>query len=219
MTDQLRYDYPNPWRRLSSRPIYENPWIAVREDQVIRPDGKPGIYGVVHTQTRAVAIVPLAENGDTFLIGQYRYTLDLYSWEIPEGGGQMDESPLAAAQRELREEAGITAASWTYLGESHLSNSISDEAGCIFLAEGLTFGEPEPEGAEELQVRRVPLQDAVRLALTGEISDALAVIGLLRADHFLRSGRSWEPIERSFPGLGRPGSGAQVKRASPPHVR
>jgi 8-oxo-dGTP pyrophosphatase MutT (NUDIX family) len=203
VTERLPTDYPNPWRRLSSRPIYENPWIAVREDQVIRPDGNPGIYGVVHTQTRAVGIVPLTEDGDTFLIGQYRYTLDLYTWEIPEGGGQMDESPLCAAQRELREEAGIIAATWTYLGEAHLSNSISDEVGCIFLAEGLTFGEAEPEGTEDLQVRRVPFQDAVHMALTGEISDALAVIGLLRAERYLRSGRSWKPVQRSFPGFGR----------------
>jgi 8-oxo-dGTP pyrophosphatase MutT (NUDIX family) len=201
--EPLKHDYPNPWRRLSSRPIYENPWIAVREDQVIRPDGNPGIYGVVHIQHWAIGVVALSDDGDTFLVGQYRYTLDHYSWEIPEGGGEHTETPLAAAQRELREEAGIAATSWTYLGEVHLSNSVSDEVGCVFLAEGLTFGETEPDGTEDLQLRRVPFEEAVRMALTGEISDALAVIGLLRADHFLKSGRNWQPIERSFPGLGR----------------
>ncbi len=197
-------DERNPWRRLSSRPIYENPWIRVREDQVIRPDGNPGIYGVVEIQNWAIGVVALAENGDTFLVGQYRYTLDLYSWEIPEGGGAKHETPLAAAQRELREEAGITAARWTYLGEVHLSNSVSDETGCVFLAEDLTYGEAEPDGTEELGLWRLPFAEAVQRALTGEISDSLAVIGLLRADHFLRSGRAWTPIERSFPGLGRP---------------
>lgn len=196
-------DERNPWRRLSSRPIYENPWIKVREDQVIRPDGNPGIYGVVELQTWAIGVVALADNGDTFLVGQYRYTLDLYSWEIPEGGGAKDDTPLAAAQRELREEAGITAARWTYLGEVHLSNSVTDEAGCVFLAEDLTYGAAEPDGTEELALRRLPLAEAVQMALTGEISDALAVVGLLRADGYLRSGRTWTPLERSFPGLGR----------------
>ena len=192
-----------PWRRLSTRPIYSNPWIEVREDQVIRPDGNPGIYGVVEFQTWAIGVVPLAANGDTFLVGQYRYTLDIYSWEIPEGGGAKTETPLEAAQRELREEAGIAAARWTYLGEAHLSNSATDEVGCVFLAEDLTFGEAEPDGTEEIAVRRLPFQEAVQMALSGEISDALAIIGLLRADYYLRTGRSWTPIERSFAGLGR----------------
>ena len=192
-----------PWRRLSTRPIYSNPWIEVREDQVICPDGNPGIYGVVEFQTWAIGVVPLAANGDTFLVGQYRYTLDIYSWEIPEGGGAKTETPLEAAQRELREEAGIAAARWTYLGEAHLSNSATDEVGCVFLAEDLTFGEAEPDGTEEIAVRRLPFQEAVQMALSGEISDALAIIGLLRADYYLRTGRSWTPIERSFAGLGR----------------
>jgi 8-oxo-dGDP phosphatase len=197
------FEQRGPWRRLSTRPIYRNPWIEVREDQVIRPDGNPGIYGVVEFQNWAIGVVPLAANGDTFLVGQYRYTLGFYSWEIPEGGGAKSETPLEAAHRELREEAGITAARWTFLGEAHLSNSATDEAGCVFLAEGLTLGEPEPDGTEELGLRRLPFAEAVEMALTGEISDALAVIGLLRADHFLRSGRAWTPVERSFPGLGR----------------
>ena len=193
----------NPWRTLSSRPIYSNPWIKVREDQVIRPDGNPGIYGVVEMQSWAIGVVPLTEDGDTFLVGQYRYTLGMYSWEIPEGGGVKTETPLEGARRELREEAGLTASTWTYLGEAHLSNSATDEAGCIFLAEGLTLGEAEPEGTEELRIWRLPFAEAVRMALTGEISDALAVVGLLRADAYLRSGRAWTPIGRSFAGLGR----------------
>lgn len=194
----------NPWRRLRSRDVYQNPWIGVREDAVIRPDGQPGIYGVVHFHNWAVGIVPLTEDGQTVLVGQYRYPLDSYSWEIPEGGTEPAGSPLDGARRELIEETGIRAERWTYLGEAHLSNSVSDEVGCVFLAEQLTFGEAEPEGTEELQLARVPLRRAVEMALSGEISDALSIVGLLRAQAFLDAGRTQQPIQRSFPGLGRP---------------
>jgi 8-oxo-dGTP pyrophosphatase MutT (NUDIX family) len=193
----------NPWRCLGSRPVYENAWIRVREDRVVRPDGQPGIYGVVEMKGRAVAVVPLTADGDTFLVGQYRYTLGQYSWEVPEGAGAPDESPLVEAQRELREETGIRAARWTYLGEVHLSNSVTDETGCAFLAEELSFGEAEPDGTEQLRLRRLPFEDAYRMALSGEISDALSVVALARAHDLLRSGRGWQPIERSFPGFGR----------------
>ncbi len=193
----------NPWTRLGSREVYDNPWIRVREDDVIRPDGQPGLYGVVEMKTWAVAVVPLTADGDTFLVGQYRYTLDDYSWEIPEGGGSKETMLLDSARRELLEETGITATRWSYLGEAHLSNSVTDEVGGIFLAEDLTFGEAQPEGTEKLRLRRLPFSEAVEMALNGQVSDALAVIGLLRADRYLRDGRSWEPIERSFPGLGR----------------
>jgi 8-oxo-dGTP pyrophosphatase MutT (NUDIX family) len=196
-------EHRNPWTTLDSRPVYENAWIAVREDRVIRPDGQPGIYGVVHFQHLAIGVVPLSDDGQTILVGQYRYPLDQYSWEIPEGGGELGVDPLASAKRELREETGLTAEHWTYLGEAHLSNSATDEIACIFLAERLTQGVAEPEGTEELQSRRVPFARAVEMALTGEISDALAVIGLLRAQQYLASGRAWQPIERSFPGYGR----------------
>jgi 8-oxo-dGTP pyrophosphatase MutT (NUDIX family) len=197
----------NPWLRQGSRDIYDNPWIRVREDRVIRPDGQPGIYGVVEFKSWAIGVVPVDDHGDTFLVGQYRYTLDVYSWEIPEGGGDPARAPIESAQRELREETGISADRWTYLGEAHLSNSATNEVGAVFLAEGLTFGAAEPDGTELLRVWRLPLARAVEMAMTGEISDALSIVGLARTWHYLQSGRSWRPIRRSFPGLGHPTHG------------
>lgn len=193
----------NPWVRLSSRDVYENPWIKVREDNVIRPDGNPGIYGVVEMKAWAIGIVAVTDTGDTLLVGQYRYPIDRYSWEIPEGGGSTPDSPLEGARRELREETGVTAATWTYLGEAHLSNSVTNELACVFLAENLTFGQSAPEGTERLELWRLPLAAAFEMAMAGEISDGLSIIGLARAHRFLQSKRTWQPIERSFPGFGR----------------
>lgn len=193
----------NPWTRVSSRRVYENEWIVLREDQVIRPDGNAGIYGVVEMRNWAIGAIPLTEDGDTFLVGQYRYTLDRYSWEIPEGGGSPTASPMESARRELLEETGISAERWTYLGEAHLSNSVTNEVGCAFLAEGLTFGQAAPDGTEELRVRRLPFAEAVGMALSGEITDSLSIVGLLRAKHYLDSGRGWRAIAPSFPGFGQ----------------
>ena len=126
----------NPWRTLGSRRVYENPWISVREDSVVRPDGEPGIYGVVHYKNTAVGVLPV-EDDHVYLVGQYRYPLDRYSWEIPEGGCPEGEEPLGAARRELREETGLEAGSWRRLGEAYLSNSVADEYAVWFLATDL----------------------------------------------------------------------------------
>jgi 8-oxo-dGTP pyrophosphatase MutT (NUDIX family) len=170
----------NPWTRLSRRVAYENPWIAVWHDEVVRPDGEPGIYGVVHYRNRAVGVVALDERDHVLMVGQYRYTLDLYSWELPEGGAAPDEQPLEAAQRELLEETGCSAASWVELLHAHLSNSVSDEQAVIYLARGLTQGVASPEGTERLQVRRVPFAEALGMVLRGEITDAMSVMGIQR---------------------------------------
>ncbi len=174
-----------PWTRVSSRPIYENPWIAVREDAVVHPDGKPGIYGVVHFKNRAVAVVPLDAEGRVVLVGQHRYPLDSYSWEIPEGGCPEGERPEEAAARELREETGYTAGRWDSLGTLTLSNSSTDETGHLYLARDLRPGEAEPEGSEQLRLKTVPWEVAYRMAMEGEIVDSLSVAALARARHFL----------------------------------
>lgn len=172
--------FSNPWRTVASRVVYDNPWIRVREDEVIRPDGEPGIYGVVHFKNKAIGVVPVDAEGRLYLVGQYRYTLDCYSWEIPEGGCPEGEEPLAAARRELLEETGLEAGRWQLLGVAHLSNSVSDEEALYYLATDLVQREARPEGTERLECRRVLFEDALGMVLRGEITDALSVLGILR---------------------------------------
>ncbi len=170
----------SPWRRRSRRVAYENAWITVWHDEVTRPDGEPGIYGVVHYTGVAVGVVAIDGADNVVLVGQYRYPLDVYSWEIPEGGVPFDEDPLDGARRELREETGIDAANWRGIGRFHLSNSISDEAAVAYLATGLTAGTPSPDGTEALVIRRVPFDEALAMTLDGRITDALSVLALQR---------------------------------------
>ena len=169
----------NPWTTISSQTVYENPWIRVREDQVLRPDGLPGIYGVVHFKNRAVGVLPVEDDGSIWLVGQYRYPLEVYSWEIPEGGCPEGEQPGETALRELREETGLVAGKLEVIVQSHLSNSVSDEWATIFRATELRAGEAAPEGCEQLQVRRVPWDEAWRMLRAGEITDSMSVIAIL----------------------------------------
>ena len=176
----------NPWKTLKIHEAYDNPWIRVTHREVLNPAGKPGIYGVVHFKNIAVGIVPLDKDGNTWLVGQYRYTLNQYSWEIPEGGCPLEGNPLDAAKRELIEETGIRAQKWTKILDFHLSNSVSDEAGVAFLAEELSFGQAMPEETEELQIKKLPLTEAIDMVLKGEITDALSIMGLIKVERMLR---------------------------------
>lgn len=170
----------NPWTTLSGHEKYDNPWINVTEYQVLNPSGGKGIYGKVAFKNKAIGIIPVDDQGNTWLVGQYRYTLDEFSWEIPEGGGAFTIDPLESAKRELKEETGIMAGKWTTLTRLHTSNSVTDEEGFLFLAEDLSFGESEPEDTEaDLKVKKLPLAEAVQMVLDGKITDSMSMIGLL----------------------------------------
>jgi 8-oxo-dGTP pyrophosphatase MutT (NUDIX family) len=170
----------NPWKKLATRPIYGTPWFSVRCDDVIRPDGRRGTYSVVHSERLAVGVLPLWDDGTITLVGQWRYPLDEYSWEIPEGGGDPTRDPIEAARAELREEAGLSAGLWTYLGRCHTSNCWTDEVGHLFLAQDLVQGTPEPGGDEEIALRRLPAREAIAMAQDGRITDAISIVGLFR---------------------------------------
>ncbi|MCK5325885.1 MAG: NUDIX hydrolase [Woeseiaceae bacterium] len=168
------------WKKLDSRTVYENDWMRVHEDRVINPGGGENQYGYVHFKNRAIAIVALDDAGNTWLVGQERYTLGEYSWELPMGGAPLDEAPLDAAKRELKEETGLSADRWSEIMRLHTSNSITDEVGIVYVAEELTEGEPAFEETEDLQIRKLPLDAAVQLVHDGEITDAISVAAILR---------------------------------------
>ena len=170
----------NPWTIIDEKQVYDNPWIKVTEYNVIKPSGGKGIYGKVHFKNTAIGIVPMDEQGNIYLVGQYRFTLNQYSWEIPEGGGLPGVDPLESAKRELKEETGLTSAKWQQLLKFHLSNSVADEFGYIYLATELTKGIAEPEDTEELQIKKVPLDVAYQMVLNSEITDSMSVAGILR---------------------------------------
>ena len=169
-----------PWTRRTRQLAYENPWLQLFHDEVTRPDGGPGIYGVVHFRNLAVGVVALDDRDRVLLVGQHRYTLDAYSWEIPEGGVPPDEDPVAGARRELREETGVDATDWQEIVRFDLSNSVTDERGMLYLATGLSDGVAEPDPTEALEIRWVPFAEALAMTLDGRITDALSIMGIQR---------------------------------------
>lgn len=172
----------DPWTTMDVRVAFETPWIRVEDHRVLNPVGRSCSYGVVRFKNVAVGVLPIDGEGCTYLVGQWRYPLGRYSWEIPEGGCPLGEDPQAAARRELREETGLEASRWETLFEVDMSNSVTDERAVVFLARELQLGKSEPEETEVLKVRRVPLREAFAMVHRGEIRDSLSVSALLRAE-------------------------------------
>ena len=167
-----------PWTVISKREAYDNRWIRVTHHEVITPTGGTGVYGTVHYKNLAIGIVPVDDEGHTYLVGQYRFPLDEYSWEIPEGGGVIGVDPRESAARELKEETGLEARNWQQVLRCDLSNSVSDERSTSFLAWGLTQGTASPDPTEQLVLRRLPLTEAFQMVAAGAIQDALSVLSL-----------------------------------------
>ena len=178
----------NPWTRLASREVYRNPWIRVREDKVLNPNGGEGIYGLVQFRNRAVAIIPLDNNGYTWLVGQYRYATDGYSWELPMGGHPLDQDPRQGALRELHEETGLTAGRLTELMRCELSNSVTDELGIAYVAQQLEAGQTAFDPTEQLTLKHLPFDEALAMTLDGRIRDLFSIAALqqlaLRREEF-----------------------------------
>jgi 8-oxo-dGTP pyrophosphatase MutT (NUDIX family) len=178
----------NPWSTLSYSTKYENSWIKVEENQVINPSGNNGLYGVVRFKNYAIAIIPLDEDYNTWIVGQYRYTLDSYEWEIIEGGSPKDQDILQGAKRELKEETGIEAEDWELIMTSQLSNSVSDEIGYTFIAKKLSFGESQPDETEKLSIRKIPFQELYEMAMSGKIKDGLSLMSIFKTKILIDNG-------------------------------
>ena len=178
----------NPWKINSTKEYYDNTWVNVVEHQVTNPVGKPGIYSVVHFKNIAICILPLDEGYNTWMVGQFRFPVNEYSWELPEGGGPLDHDPLESAKRELMEECGIVAKQWTKITESNLSNSGTDERAIIYVAKDLSFHDAEPEETEVLQLKKIPFDDLFQMVMNNEVMDALTIMAVLKAKLLMEKG-------------------------------
>ncbi len=180
MSEKYLTEKTGGWKTKTATTVYENPWIKVSHEEVITPKGTDGIYGVVHFKNTAIGVVPIDNDGNTWLVKQSRYTLNQYTWEIPEGGCPHGEIPLNAAKRELEEEVGLQANSWQELMTVHLSNSVTDEVCIIFIARDLYAGQQQLEATEDIEYSKVPLEEAIAMVKRGEITDGPSVAALLR---------------------------------------
>lgn len=179
----------NNWKKVKSKQVYSNPWISVEHHDVITPKNTEGIYGKVLFKNLAIGIIPLDTELNTWIVGQYRYTLNQYSWEIPMGGGPLHEDPLESAQRELREETGLTALQWDHIMTLHTSNCVTDEVGHIYIARSLTQGSTEFDETEDLSIRKLPFTEVYNMVMDGTITDSISIAGILKLNVLLHKNR------------------------------
>jgi 8-oxo-dGTP pyrophosphatase MutT (NUDIX family) len=191
-----------PWRRGAERVVYENPWIRVSDHQATAPTGRPAQYGLVSFKNLAMAVLPLHDDGTVTIVGQNRFALADYSWEIPEGGSPRDEDPLEGARRELAEETGLAAREWRKVLQLQLSNSVTDERAVGYVALGVHASDEERQldDSEDLQLARVPFRELLDAVLAGHIEDALTVAMTLRAYHMAREGQLPDALARAMLG-------------------
>jgi 8-oxo-dGTP pyrophosphatase MutT (NUDIX family) len=181
---------PNPWKTLTSKTAYQNEWLRVREDEVLRPDGKPGIYGVVEIRP-SVGVIALNERDEIALVGQWRYTLNRYTWEIVRGGSAEGETDLVAvARRELQEETGFDAANWEPLGSVDVCNGVTTDVQHLFVATALRFVGTHQDPVEEIATQWRPFDQAVQMALNGEITEVCSVAAILRHSTIKNHGKT-----------------------------
>lgn len=180
MSNAKKYNWI-PHRREA---VFDNPFYVIWEDKVTNPANKPGFYSIVHFKREAVGIIPLDEDMNTWIVGQYRYPMDSYEWEIPEGGAD-DNDPLATAHKELKEEAGLEAGRMDLILEMQLSNSGTDEVSFTFLARDLKIGEATPEETEQISIKKLPFSQVVEMVMKGEIRDAISVASILKLQRLI----------------------------------
>ncbi len=179
----------NPWKIITEKKVYDNPWIQLTEYDVINPGGGKGIYGKVHFKNTAIGIIVLDQEMNTWLVGQFRFPLNAYSWEIPEGGGLLELDPIDGAKRELLEETGLTAKNWQPILTMHLSNSVSDEMAIIYLATELTQETAEPEETEDLQLKKLPFEKVYEMVNQGMITDSMSVAAIYKIKLMILEGK------------------------------
>jgi 8-oxo-dGTP pyrophosphatase MutT (NUDIX family) len=179
----------NPWTKIQEKKVYESPWITLEHHEVLNPSGKEGTYSVVRFKRLAIGIIPLDDELNTWIVGQYRFPIDVYSWEIPEGGGDREINPLESAKRELLEECGIIAQDWQLIQQMQLSNAATDEIAYIFVAKNLSFTNANPDEEEQLEVKKIPFDQLYDRVNSGDITDSLSVAGVLRAKLLILEGK------------------------------
>ncbi len=179
----------NPWTLLDKKTVYESPWISVSHHDVLNPAGNPGTYSIVHFKNFAIGVLPLDKDYNTWIVGQFRYPFNMYTWEIPEGGGPLKIDPLESAKRELQEECGIVANKFTFIQHMQLSNSATDEVAYLFIAQDLSFTKSSPDENEELHVKKIHFDELYKMVEEGKITDSLTVTAVLKAKLLMLEGK------------------------------